>query len=155
LITNGILFTPENWGKIANVHYAINFIRISIDAAARETYEKLRRGGNFDILLDNLEFISGLKRQKNIKLQAAFVMQKENYREMPMFVELVKKYNFDMVHFGRINNWGTYTDEEFRQIAVHRKDHPEHKDFLEILKDPALRDPIVGGDIIVERGNKV
>ena len=143
LMTNGVLFTPENWGKISDCHYAVNFIKISIDAATKETYSKVRRGGDFDKLINNLSFISGLKQNKELKLQAVFLMQKDNYKEMPMFVNLMKKYNFDRIHFSKIKNWGTYTEEEFKQVAIHRKDHPERKNFWDILSDPILEDPIV------------
>jgi len=157
LMTNGILFTPQNWEKISNSHYAIHHIKISIDAATKETYEKLRRGANFDILLDNLKFISRLKRQKEFKLQAVFVMQKENYREMPGFVELMKKYDFDYISFVKLNNWGTYTKEEFRQAAIHRQEHPEHEIFLETLKNPVLNDrkvfidPVTAGEKNIDK----
>jgi MoaA/NifB/PqqE/SkfB family radical SAM enzyme len=141
LRTNGILFTPENWGKISTSHYAIDLIKVSIDAAAKETYRNVRHGGDFDKLLKNLSFMAGLKQTKILKLQAVFLVQQENYREMPMFVELMESFNFDSVHFAKINNWGTYTEEEFRQAAIHRKDHPERENFLEILRNPILQIP--------------
>lgn len=143
LMTNGILFTPKNWEKISSAHYAVNIVKISIDAVSKETYSKVRRGGNFDILLKNLEFISRLKQKKEFKLHSCFLMQKDNYKEMPMFVHLMKKFNFDRVAFLKINNWGIYTEEEFKLVAIHRKGHPEREHFLEVLKSPILKDPIV------------
>ncbi len=147
LRTNGVLFTPGNWEKIRSAHYAINLVKISVDAATKATYGEVRQGGDFDRLLTNLSFISGLKVNKDLKLEAVFLMQKENYKEMPMFVELMKKYNFDTVSFTKINNWGTYTDEEFREVAIHRKEHTLYKAFRDILKHPMLKDPIVSTDM--------
>jgi MoaA/NifB/PqqE/SkfB family radical SAM enzyme len=140
LLTNGILFTPENWENISNAHYAINTIKISIDAATKETYAKIRGGGDFDVLLKNLEFISRLKKQKGFKLTANFVMQKENYREMPTFVEMMKTYGIDQFFFSKIVNYKTFSEEEFMDVAVHRKDHPEHSAYLEILRNPIMKE---------------
>ncbi len=38
LRTNGILLTPKNWERLQNVHYAIDRIWISIDAATEHTW---------------------------------------------------------------------------------------------------------------------
>jgi MoaA/NifB/PqqE/SkfB family radical SAM enzyme len=141
LLTNGVLLTPANWEKISNAHYAIDTISISVDAAAKKTYNKVRRGSNFDILLNNLKFLSELKKNKDLKIIATFVMQKQNYKEMPAFVNLMKNYSVDEFYFQKIINQGTYTEEEFRQAAVHRKDHNEHNAFLEILRNPVLKKP--------------
>jgi radical SAM protein with 4Fe4S-binding SPASM domain len=140
LITNGILFSPANWESISNAHYAINFIKVSIDAATKGTYAKIRCGGDFDLLLKNLEFMSELKKQMKCKLQATFVMQKENYREMPAFVILMKKYSFDQIFFSKIVNFESFSEEEFQDVAIHRKDHPEHSAFLEILRNPVMKE---------------
>jgi wyosine [tRNA(Phe)-imidazoG37] synthetase (radical SAM superfamily) len=139
LLTNGVLLTPANWEKISNAHYAIDTISISVDAATKETYNKMRRGSNFDILLNNLKFLSELKKNKDLKLKATFVMQKQNYKEIPAFVKLMKKYSVDGFYFQKIINHGTYSEKEFRRAAVHRKDHPEQEAFLEILRNPVLK----------------
>ncbi len=68
LRTNGVLLTPENWERIESVHYAVDAILISIDAATESTYRLLRRGGDFNRLLKNLEFVRELKyRSESLK----------------------------------------------------------------------------------------
>jgi len=49
----------------------------------------------------------------------------------------------DCVSFNRIVNGGSFTNEEYLSRAIHHKDHPEHKQFLDILKDPIFKDPCV------------
>jgi hypothetical protein len=66
----------------------------------------------------------------------SMVVQANNFREMPDFVRLGRRFGFDMVYFGRIRNWGTFTAEEYRARAVHLPDHPEHAELLELVKDP-------------------
>ena len=141
LLTNGVLLTPANWERISNAQYAIDTISISVDTAAKETYNKIRRGSNFDILLNNLKLLSELKKNKDLKLKVTFVMQKQNYKEMPAFVKLMKKYSVDGFYFQKVINHRTYTEEEFRRADVRRKDHPGHEAFLEILRNPALKQP--------------
>jgi hypothetical protein len=35
------------------------------------------------------------------------------------------------VFFGKVNNWGTYTDSEFKQIKVWDESHENYFDFVE------------------------
>ena len=92
LQTNGLLLTPEMWKGISKSHDAIDWISISIDAATKETY-KINRGGNFDRLLKNLEFVSNLRKENIIEaFNINFVVQANNFREMRQFIELGKRY---------------------------------------------------------------
>ena len=130
------------WDSLHKINPAMYKISISIDAANENTYRLNRRGGNFKILLENLEFIKKLRNSEDIKqFYLLFVVQKNNYKEMTIFVELGKKFNCDNAAFSKIRNWGTYTKKEYSEIAVHEKSHPEHRDLLEILKNPIFKDP--------------
>ena len=47
-----------------------------------------------------------------------FVVQKMNYKEMPDFVKWGLELDVDEVFFTKILNWGTYTDEEFKELSA-------------------------------------
>ncbi len=143
LRTNGLLLTPSNWQRISNVHYAIDIISISIDAARHATYEKLRRGGSFSKLLKNLEFASQIKKNNKIRVEVNFVVQDQNYKEMKEFVDMAKRYGFDKVVFAKIANRGTYSREEYHRHAIHQHNHPEFESFASMLKDPVFKDRII------------
>ena len=144
LMTNGQLFTPLAWEKWHKINKSIRSVQISIDAASEETYRIVRRGGNFQHLLANLEFISSLKKKGALdSVSIEFVVQQVNYKEMKDFVKLGKHFRFDRVGFVGIRNWGTFGKKEFRLQTVHAQTHPEHRQFLEVLKDPIFKDPIV------------
>ena len=148
LQTNGLLLTPEMWKSISKCHYAIDWISISIDAATKETY-KMNRGGNFDKLLKNLEFVSNLRKRKLIEtFNINFVVQANNFREMRQFVDLGKRYGCDYVVFQRVMNlgvdYGINSEVKFQELAVHLKSHPLHKEFLNVLNDPIFMDPRIG-----------
>jgi uncharacterized radical SAM superfamily Fe-S cluster-containing enzyme len=144
LQTNGIMFTPKYWNKMKKIHNNINTVIVSFDACTSETYSKVRRGGNWEALQDNMEFISFLRKENIVRrLRIDFVMQQLNYKEAPDAVTLAKKYNADDMFFSRIINWGTFKDQDFNQHAVWSDIHPEHADFLSMMKDERMGDEIV------------
>ncbi len=59
--------------------------------------------------------------------------QRNNYREMPQFVDLARRLG-GRVYFSQLVNWGTFSRQEFQRRAVHLPGHPEHSDFLACLK---------------------
>jgi molybdenum cofactor biosynthesis enzyme MoaA len=104
-------------------------VEISIDAATKETYEVIRRGGTWETLLLNLEFISTLGLHD---IRTSFVVQDTNYLEMNDFYNLMtdifnRKAN---IYFSKITNWGTYTEEEFKIKQIWNELHPEFNLFL-------------------------
>ena len=117
ILSNGTLFTYEKWKLLEN-KFKIIYIAISIDAATRETYNKLRHG-NFELLLKNLEMLSDLKKEKKIfSLQFNFVVQKDNYKEMIDFIKLAKKYNVDIVQFTKLDDWGVLSDYKEKSLII-------------------------------------
>lgn len=137
IITNGIL-AKAHWHKMSGVHQNIIRFKVSFDAGSESVYNTVRRGGDWNKLLDSCEFISKWK-QKNystMSLTANFVVQTENYRDMASYVELCDRLGFDEINFQAINDWGTFGD--FKQHAVWQSSHPEHGEFLKQLQHPSL-----------------
>lgn len=143
LRTNGLLLTPQNWQRLKNVHYAVDLISISIDAAAEETYARLRRGGDFKKLLENLAFLKEVKKTNPLRVKLNFVVQEANYREMPEFIKLAKRFDCDRVAFAKIFNLDTYQPGEYQKAAVHEPNHPQFKAFTRLINQPIFKDPIV------------
>lgn len=134
LHTNATRWNKKMWDSMVNVHKYIKSCEISIDAATKDTYEnKVRLNGDWNELIDNLKFISSIPTLKSVK--TSFVVQTSNYKEMRQFYDLMysifgKKLN---VYFGKILNWGTFTEEEISNHQVWKPSHPEHQDFLSEL----------------------
>ena len=141
LHTNASMWTKEMWDSMPNVHKYVKSCEISIDAGTKDTYEnKTRLGGNWENLLNNLKFISTLP----ISVKTSFVVQDCNYTEMETFYNLmysifVNKVN---VFFGKITNWGTFSEGEFKLKQVWDDVHPEHelfkKEFNKICRNTNL-----------------
>ena len=93
--TNGKLLTPEVYGRYAAT--GVQYIQVSIDAATRELYDEMRRGGSFDDLIANLEGIAALRRRSTgpqPRLHLATVISRQNYRQLPLLAEFAKRYEF-------------------------------------------------------------
>ena len=137
LQTNGLLFTRKRWKELGSLRDVLTKVSVSIDAACENTY-KLNRGGNWTQLTDNLGWMSSC----DIPLQLNFVIQANNFREIPSFVDLGSRANARKILFSSLDNWDTYSSEEYLKRAVHLPGHPLHENLIRILDDmSSLKDP--------------
>jgi sulfatase maturation enzyme AslB (radical SAM superfamily) len=144
LQTNGVMFTEKYWDKMSRIHNNIDTVLISLDAGTEEAYKFTRRGGNWNAVMKNLEFISELKRHNKINyLRLDFVVQQKNYKEMVQFINIGKKFKVDSCYFSLVADWGTWSIDEYKSHAIWKTDHPEFNEFIETLKNPIFNDPIV------------
>ena len=141
LHTNASMWDKKMWDSMPNIHNYVDTCEISIDAGTKDTYEnKTRIGGNWENLMNNLKFINTLP----IRVKTSFVVQDSNYMEMETFYNLMysifrKKVD---VFFGKITNWGTFSEGEFKLKQVWDTEHPEHhlfkKEFNKVWKNTNL-----------------
>jgi sulfatase maturation enzyme AslB (radical SAM superfamily) len=145
--TNGVLFDRNAWDDLKLQNRVLE-VNISIDAATEETYKIVRRGGDFSRLKRNLGFLKDMRKINQIShFTIGFVVQSDNFLEMPAFVELGKLFGVDSVYFSLIRDWGSIDD--FKNAQVWNIEHPRHEEFLYTLSDMSLKDPIVNlGDVM-------
>jgi len=142
--SNGLLFSETAWVRMKKIHGNINEVLISIDASTAETYSKVRVNGDFSTLIHNLEFISGLAQVGKIRrFMLAFVVQQRNYHEMQQAVALTKKLNAERIVFNLLNDWETWSKQDYSKHAVWKNFHPEFTLFLDHLKSPIFDEPVV------------
>jgi hypothetical protein len=141
LFTNGLLIKKQllNSQLLPN----ITEYSISVDAGSAEVYKNVRRGGRWDILLENFDFLSELKKNNLVSLN--FAIQKSNYKDLFNFLELCKQYSFKAcVH--QLDDWGTWNSTTtltpdawtvqngtFLDHDVLRKSHPEYNQCADIV----------------------
>ncbi|GHU40877.1 hypothetical protein FACS1894190_08300 [Spirochaetia bacterium] len=134
LNTNGQLFTQKNYDLLWSGNDKIYSVIVSIHSIKKEVYEEIMRGGKWETLLENLNFILALKNSKRIeKIYFNFVIQTKNYKEMPEMVRFSRKYGA-IARFRPYVSWGTSLS--YDDAAVFNKDHPEFPYFLKIIQDP-------------------
>jgi MoaA/NifB/PqqE/SkfB family radical SAM enzyme len=100
----------------------VSYMNVSIDGATRETYEKVRRGGKWDRMIGALETLNRVKRERRSRhplLNLTVVGLTVNVHEIPLFVELAKRYGFASL----VVDANAYIDDEemCRLSLVHAK----------------------------------
>ena len=145
ILSNGMLFNQKNWEEFSQNKSGDIMLTVSVDAASKETYEKIRRNGNFDILKKNMEFAAALRKSGELRyFRMNFVVQRENYKEMIPFVQWGEELGVDEIFFTKILNWGTYTEAEFAEISMMEADGITPKPELkEVLAHPVMQSHIV------------
>lgn len=116
-----VFFTTNLAKKLSNElleelsHIDIHHINISLDSFSPELYEKIRRGAQFDIFIDNLRRLVSIfsKNQKSPPIRYVTVVLRSNLSEIP---ELLKKCHTEYLA----------SESEFRPPWI----APSNKDFL-------------------------
>lgn len=109
LITNALLL-PNYWDKIK--HQRFGSLLISIDAATKETYGKIRVGGSWDTLQRSLSLIKdNRKRFESVTLN--MTVMRHNYQEIPAFIAFAESYGFN-VSFQRLR--GMYGNQNIFEM---------------------------------------
>jgi MoaA/NifB/PqqE/SkfB family radical SAM enzyme len=120
----------------------IGILSISIDAARAETYERLRRPGKWNVLMENLELMARMRAEGRIRhLRINFVVQADNFRELPEFITLGNRLGVDCFWLQRLTNYGSFDESVFAQTDVTSPQHPDHEELLTILRHPSMNDP--------------
>ena len=146
ILTNGLMFEDFH----TKVPYVINNLQelgVSIDGASKETYEKLRLGGSWEKINQNLKCISELRKQHNFRFILHFVVQKGNYHEMEKIVDLGEQYGADRVWLNKIEDWGTMDD--FKEHNIFDPTHDEHAQYQTLVNNLKQR---AEGNYFIEAG---
>lgn len=135
LLTNGIAFNEGAWRRLSNLHGLKIKLNVSCDGISKDVYEKLRRGGKWEILQKNLEFIGRLRSEEMIKmLTLNFTVQRDNLNEIPFVGEFARKYIADRVILFRVSPWPHMDQKYYRSIDVFDPNHPDHQRLIEIAR---------------------
>ena len=126
--TNGSLLKGKA-SLVKNFLPYISNLRISFDAGCEETYKLTRVGGNWNNLIDNVKFVKELVKENKFRthLSADFVVQKNNYRDLPLFANLCRELGLSM-NIQKMWNWGTWDTEIFHDMNVYDTKHYLYKD---------------------------
>ena len=88
ILTNGSLFNNEMIKDLEK--FGNDFITISLDALTEKTYKKIRRGTDYNKVIDNInKLLQSDYDKKNIGVE--FLVQKQNYYEKDIFKKFWKE----------------------------------------------------------------
>ena len=100
--TNGNLLSDERLEELKNISIqtGINYIfSYSVDAVTKETYEKIRIGGDFNKVLQNIKKTISLFSKNNVFLM--FTIKKPNREEAKLYPKFYKElFGFEDTHIG-------------------------------------------------------
>ena len=130
ILTNGLMF-KDFAPRVPYVIRNLNELGVSIDGASEETYEKLRLGGRWKKVNENLQYISEQKEKHGFRFIMHFVVQKDNYHEMDKIIDLGERYGADRVWLNKIQDWGVIQNFETQKIW----EQQDFKDYLGKLLD--------------------
>ncbi len=132
LKTNGLLFDFENYLALMPGAQFIRRVMVSVDAGNSDTY-KVVRGGDWNRLIKNLEWMADLRAQNKLdKFQINMTLRLENFRSLPELIRLGKKLNVDAVKVMSFEPWERMGVTDYASQAVHLPSHPQHKELYSI-----------------------
>jgi len=94
IFTNGALMGVNDMPYLLDSH---QWIRFSIDAGTRETYQRIKHSDDFDRVIEKVKTLVNLRNSTGSKVEIGigFVITEENYHEIPQFSELIKETGVD------------------------------------------------------------
>ncbi len=96
-----------------------DIVNISIDAGTKETFEEYSTGANFEKVIDGISLLNMERIKSNSKLQiiAAFVITHQNFKEIPIFINMMKNIGIKKLGFPEIENWKIPSDLDYKYYA--------------------------------------
>jgi hypothetical protein len=101
LMTNGMLLDHDMLKRFEKTRF--HGIGFSVDAVTKETYETIRKGGDFDTVVKNMKGLAAFRRSAGLgfRMTMNFLAMNLNFRELPRLPAFVRGLDDD---FGlRIN----------------------------------------------------
>lgn len=80
----------------------INLIKISIDAATKETYLKIRKRDEFDNIIENIKILNSLKKENKTRtpyIRFNFAVQDRNIKEIETVLDIARNNKIDSVYY--------------------------------------------------------
>ena len=125
ILTNGTILTEEILLKLKK-YKKLSFIQVSLDGI-KSTHESIRGAATFDTSLKALKQI----RKAKIQTMVAFTCHKDNYKEIPKLIKIIKRNKIDRFWVDRLIPLG----DESKEIANKNKilSTDEYRDVIKIL----------------------
>lgn len=91
--TNLTAFSPRRIKDLADA--GLDLLIVSADGATQQTYESIRKGGEFYKLISRLRYVMNLPKRPKVRIQ--MVAQKANRHEIPLAVKLYGRLSDEFI----------------------------------------------------------
>ena len=156
IMTNGLLCNEKTLKEL-NIEDKLKYVIVSLHAITEETYNKMVKGSNFKKVINNIKYLSQLKKDDKMDCFAlSFVITSLNYKELPQFIEFAYSVNA-IPQFWCVREDEGYLDpDSLRKYNVANPEHPDHQDFLKVLTNPVFEKyQLKTNHLIVSMNNKI
>jgi len=129
LFTNGLLIKkllPDS-----TILPNIREFQISVDAGTKQVYENVRRPGKFEVLQENLKWLSK-NRKFGVDVLLKFTLSAANAADVVNFSDMCKQYGFKG-EITKLDDWNTFDDFDSQDVVDNTK-HELHLTAVEQLK---------------------
>jgi MoaA/NifB/PqqE/SkfB family radical SAM enzyme len=99
ITTNGMLMRGERLRRL--LPHLANLV-ISFDGATKETFEHVRTGADFGVVMENLKELTALRKEMGLtqdRLMVSFnvTLMRENIAELPQIIEIAAAHDIELV----------------------------------------------------------
>jgi len=131
IYSNGMYLTEDTIRKALKSR--LTELNVSLDGGTVDIYKKVRRGGNLDLISENIKLFLKLRRESGKRfprLGLNFVMVNDNEGDLPAFIQLAADLGVDYI------NCVTYATYDWgfrnsRTLENYRKELAEAKEVLD------------------------
>lgn len=107
----------------------LQLFSVSIDAGSEEVYNIVRPPGRWDSVIKSLNFL----KNNNFFFVLTFVVQKNNFKDIPNFIDLCEKHNVDG-YMSPVTDWGTWSYPDVTKFNEHQVFMPNNELYNEWLE---------------------
>ena len=132
--TNGLLFNKKNC-NLLGLTGRINEVFVSLHAIDENLYKQIMIGSDYQTVIENIKWMAEAQKEKVIeKVTINSVISALNYIEIPKLADFAQKQDINIT-FSQFCDWGTKFGKEYENVAIWQENHPNHNDFVKILKN--------------------
>jgi MoaA/NifB/PqqE/SkfB family radical SAM enzyme len=135
-----VLHVKENIKRL--IDSGIGEVQVSFDGATKEVYEKIRRRGKFDRVLENCTLLNKYANlQDRLYTRMWVVVQKYNRHQLPEFVRIAGKMGFRRLSLSFfLNEWGldTWKEKNHKLQTDYSLSTQEEQNLLDTAQDEGV-----------------
>lgn len=141
ITSNGTLLNDNLIEKL--LKSKISSITFSLDAATEQTYQKIRVGGNFQLVIRNIKKLIAQRKKMNLQtptIATNFVITRLNLHEIPQYFDLCEMMGVDGIGF--VHPFGLFdSDKEDLILPLNEKENEYSRLFLKIKNEIEIAKP--------------
>jgi len=145
IITNGIQCTKENIEEL-NLTDRISMMTVSLHAYNEETYNKIVKGGNYKKVIENIMYLSSLKKQGKIeRFELHFTVTSVNYKEIPEMIKFCRQIDAKIRLLGL--DCSRDLEKLYNKINIQS---PKHPDYNKLVKIVQTKEFLNSNDVVIQ-----